>query len=88
MGSISDHHLQVSLPEILERVGRGEKSAIIKDGRAVACLATTDQHKPDVVSWAEVREAIRKMIEFQQRRGPTLHDDLTIREMIDEGRRS
>lgn len=86
MESISDHQLQASLPEILERVGQGEQFTIIKDGQAVASLAPPPRRTSAEPSKMDVKTAIEKLIEFQKR-GPTLGDGLTIRQLIDEGRR-
>jgi hypothetical protein len=41
-----------------------------------------------VESKPDVRNAVREMLEFRDKSGPVLGDDVTIRDLIHEGRRS
>jgi prevent-host-death family protein len=71
------------LPRLLERVERGETITILRHGKPVARLvpAAPTAPRPEI---AEVIEAMRM---FQEQEAPTLGGDLSIRDLIDEGRR-
>jgi prevent-host-death family protein len=80
MTSVGSYQAKTHLPQLLERVARGEKILITRHGRAVAMLVPAEvEQKPDV------RAVLRKMREL--RKGVTLGPDLTIRQLIEEGRR-
>lgn len=69
--------------ELIGRAEAGEEITIRRHGAPVAKLVP-------VVSKLSVEERRRRRIEFQEWRrlhGPTLGPDLTIRDLIDEGRR-
>jgi prevent-host-death family protein len=80
MESVGSFEAKTYLPRLLERVAQGEEFTITKHGKPVARLvaASTMKPKPDV------RAAVEAMKQF--RKGRTLAD-LSIREMIEEGRR-
>ena len=78
MQTVGAYEAKTHLPALLDRVARGEEITITRHGVPVAKLVPTAARK------MEVREAIQAMMEF--RKGRRL-DDLSIREMIDEGRR-
>lgn len=79
MKSIGAYEAKTHLPELLARVAKGEKITITKHGVPVATLQPTDAAKK-----IPVREIIDQMKRFrrQHRLG-----ELTIRDMIEEGRR-
>ncbi|MFI5454801.1 MAG: type II toxin-antitoxin system Phd/YefM family antitoxin [Isosphaerales bacterium] len=81
METVGSFEAKTHLPQLLERVARGEEITITKHGKPVARLvpATTMKPKPDV------RKVIEELKAFSK--GNTLGKGLTIREMIDEGRR-
>ena len=79
MTTVDSYEAKTHLSKLLERVARGEKITITKHGVPVAMLVPVPgAERPDV------RAAVQKMLE--SRKGRTL-GDLTIREMIEEGRR-
>jgi prevent-host-death family protein len=79
MNSIGSYEAKTHLPRLLERVAKGERITITKHGAPVAMLVpVSSSAKP------EVQEVIDALKEF--RRGRTLNG-LTVREMIDEGRK-
>jgi prevent-host-death family protein len=80
MVSIGAFEAKTHLPQLLARVARGEKITITKRGKPVAMLIPPPPKKVDV------RKAVKKMQEFRERMGPKLQG-LSIREMIEEGRR-
>ena len=79
MQSVGSYEAKTHLPALLDRVAHGEEITITRHGVPVAILVPPSAgRKPDV------REAIQAMLEF--RKGHRL-DGLSIREMIEEGRR-
>ena len=79
MKSVGSYEAKTHLPRLLSQVEKGESITITKRGKPIAKLIPAEeQEKPDV------RTAIEQVKAF--RKGRTL-GDLTIREMIDDGRR-
>lgn len=82
MTAIGIYDAKTQLPKLVERVGRGERFVITKHGRPVAQLVPAESvREPTVI------ETIREMEEWQERDGPTLGPDLTIRDLREAGRR-
>jgi len=81
MESVGSFEAKTHLPQLLERVAKGEEFTITKHGKPVARLVPANPVgvKPDV------KRVIAEMRAF--RKGNTLGDDVTIRELIEEGRR-
>lgn len=79
MDSIGSYEAKTHLPQLLERVAKGEKITITKHGVPVATLQPADASKKP-----PVREVIDQLKQF--RHGQRL-DGLSIRELIEEGRR-
>lgn len=69
------------LSELVDRASRGETFAITKHGRLVAKLVPAEESVRRMTS----QEAAAKIREIQSR--STLGQDLTLRQLIDEGRR-
>lgn len=81
--SVDWYEAKSHLPALLERVAKGESITITRHGKPVAQLVPVQvESKPDV------RNAVREMLEFRDKSGPVLADDVTIRDLIHEGRRS
>lgn len=80
MESVGAYEAKTHLPRLLDRVARGEEIRITRNGRPVARLVPEGAARPD-----DVRAAIAEIKEF--RKGRILGDDVTIRELIEEGRR-
>ena len=78
MKQIGVYEAKTHLPRLLDEVERGESITITRHGRPVARLVPIHGRR------RTVREAIEAIEEF--RKGNTL-GDLTIRELIEEGRR-
>ena len=76
--------LRERLSEILERAEQGETITITREGRPVARLVPPPN---DDEEQAEVARVIAEMLEWRKLHGPKLGKALTIREMIEEGRR-
>jgi prevent-host-death family protein len=83
METVGSYEAKTHLPRLLERVERGETFIITRHGKAVARLvpATPTAALPEI---AVVIEAMRV---FQEQEAPTLGDDLSVRDLINEGRR-
>ena len=80
MAEVGAYEAKTHLPRLLERVSKGERITITKHGTPIAMLVPVEQTKRQRTV-AETIEEIRRF-----RRGRRL-DGLTIRELIDEGRR-
>ncbi len=79
MQSIGAYEAKTHLPRLLERVAKGETITITKHGVPVAMLVPAPEARRK-----SIREVIDALKEFH--RGKTL-DGITIRELIEEGRR-
>jgi prevent-host-death family protein len=83
MATVGSYEAKTHLPQLLERVEHGETITITRHGKPVARLvpAVPTAPRPEI---ADVIEAMRL---FQEQEAPTLGDDLSIRDLINEGRR-
>jgi len=83
MHTVGSYEAKTHLPQLLERVEHGETITITRHGKPVARLV------PAVVTTTcpDAAAAIAAMIAFQEQEGPTLGGKITIRDLIDEGRR-
>lgn len=79
MSKVGSYYAKTHLPRLLKRVARGERITITRHGVPVAMLVPVE-NRPKL----DIRTAIEEMKKF--RRGHKL-GKLTIREMIEEGRR-
>lgn len=79
METVGAYEAKTHLPQLLERVAKGEKITITKHGMPVATLQPADSAKR-----APVRDVIDQLKRF--RIGHSL-DGLSIRDLIEEGRR-
>jgi prevent-host-death family protein len=79
MESVGSFEAKTHLPQLLERVAKGEEFTITRHGKPVARLVPAEAVKPDV------RQVIAEMRAF--RKGNTLGEGITIRDLIEEGRR-
>jgi prevent-host-death family protein len=83
MHTVGSYEAKTHLPQLLERVEHGETITITRHGKPVARLvpAVAATPRPDVAA------AIAAMAAFQEQEGPTLGGKITLRDLIDEGRR-
>jgi prevent-host-death family protein len=79
MQTVGSYEAKTHLPALLDRVAHGEQITITRHGVPVAVLVP-----PGGRQKGDVKVAIQNMIEF--RKGQRL-DGLSIRELIEEGRR-
>jgi prevent-host-death family protein len=82
MTSIGSYEAKTHLPALLERVAKGEKILITRRGKPLAMLVP-----PPKESKRDVKLVVKEMLEYRDRHGPVLGKDLTIRQLIEEGRR-
>ena len=79
MHTVDTNEAKTHLPALLDRVAQGEQITITRHGVPVAVLTP-----PSGARKGDVQAAIRDLLEF--RKGHRL-DGLSIRELIEEGRR-
>jgi antitoxin (DNA-binding transcriptional repressor) of toxin-antitoxin stability system len=82
MDSVGSYEAKTHLPELLERVKQGEKILITRRGTPVALLT---QPPPKV--GRDVRQIVEDMLAYRDRQNRTT-GDLTIRQMIEQGRKT
>jgi len=80
MQFVGSYEAKTHLPQLLDRVARGEEIVITRNGRPVARLVPEPATEE-----ADVRAVIARVREF--RKGRRLGDDLTVRQLVQEGRR-
>ncbi|MDR3634469.1 MAG: type II toxin-antitoxin system prevent-host-death family antitoxin [Isosphaeraceae bacterium] len=81
METVGSFEAKIHLPQLVERVAKGEEFTITKHGKPVARLVPAGAIKPRL----DVRKVIAELKAFSK--GNTLGKGVTIRELIDEGRR-
>lgn len=80
MAQVGAYEAKTHFAALLDRVERGERISITRHGRVVAVLAPPPE-MPD----RTVEEAIAEIIEM--RKGRALGHDLSVRDLINAGRR-
>ncbi len=80
MTTVGTFEAKTHLTQLLDRVAKGERIVITNRGKPVAMLVPPEPERQNV------RQAVKEMREL--RKGNVLGEDLTIRELIEEGRRS
>ena len=82
MKSVGTYEAKTHLPRLLAQVEQGESITITKrGGKPIAKLVPADAAEKK-----DVKQVIEEMLNYRDQHGPVLGDDLTIREMIEEGR--
>ncbi len=80
MKSVGSKKARSRFPSLLKKVRNGQSFQITKGGVAIAKIVPVETPAVDVA------DVIRQMEEFQAN-GPILGPDITIKELIEEGRR-
>jgi prevent-host-death family protein len=80
MTTVGSYEAKTHLPELLERVAKGERVVITRRGKPVAMLVPPPAEKNDV------RRVIEEFKAYTKQHARTL-SRLTYRDLIDEGRR-
>lgn len=81
MTTVGSYEAKTHLPELLERVARGERILITRRGVPVALLSPLKEK-----SHADVQTVVEEMIAYRSSRKRTL-GKLSVRQLIDAGRR-
>ena len=81
MTTISFYEARTHLSQLLDQVARGKRILITRRGKPAALLSP-----PPAEAGKDIKQVLREMKAL--RRGNVLGEDLTIRELIGEGRRS
>ncbi len=81
MTTISFYEARTHFSELLDQVAKGKRVLITRRGKPAALLSP-----PPTETKKDVAEVVREMLAFRDREGPTL-GGLTIRKLIEEGRR-
>jgi prevent-host-death family protein len=81
MESVGSFEAKTHLAQLLDRVAQGEEFTITKHGKPVARLVPAIAAKPK----PDVRQAIEELKAFSK--GNTLGEGITIRDLIEDGRR-
>jgi prevent-host-death family protein len=81
MKTIGSYEAKTKLPQLLDEVAKGKKITITKRGKPVALLVPVPKENQK-----DVKQVVQEMLAYRDRVKRTL-GGLTIREMIEEGRR-
>jgi len=82
MTSVGTFEAKTHLTQLLGRVAKGEKILITNRGQPVAVLVP-----PETEKRGDVTSLVEEMLRIRDEHGPTLGKKLTLRQMIEQGRR-
>ena len=82
MLEVGTFEAKTHLTALLQRVARGERITITRRGEPVAMLAPHEK-QPEV----DVAAVVQEMLACRDQAGPTLGRGLSVRKLIEEGRR-
>ena len=82
MTRVGTFEAKTHLTQLLARVAKGEKILITNRGEPVAMLV-----QPQPENCGDVAGLVGEMLRIRDEHGPTLGKNLTIRQLIEEGRR-
>lgn len=82
MTSVGTFEAKTHLTKLLSRVAKGERILITNRGRPVAMLVPPEPKPRD-----DVARIVKEMLRVRDEEGPTLGKNLTIRQLMEEGRR-
>jgi antitoxin (DNA-binding transcriptional repressor) of toxin-antitoxin stability system len=87
MTTVTVDEARAALPELLRRIGAGEKVVITDGGKWVGLLAPPPpMPEADAVRRARAEEAIRTILALREE-GPVLPEGVTVQDLLDEQRR-
>ncbi len=81
METVGSFDAKTHLPQLLERVAQGEEFTITRHGKPIARLVPAVPAKPR----PDVRQVIEELKAFSK--GNRLGGEVTVRDLIEEGRR-
>jgi prevent-host-death family protein len=82
MKTVGSYEAKTHLPRLLSLVEKGATITITKRGKPIAVLSPAAS-----ATARDVKTVVAEMLAYRDQQGPTLGDDLTIKDMIEEGRR-
>jgi antitoxin (DNA-binding transcriptional repressor) of toxin-antitoxin stability system len=82
MTTMGFYEARTHLSELLDHVAKGKKVLITRHGKPAALLGP-----PPKRGRRDVRQVVQDMLAFRDREGPTLGGQVSIRQLIEEGRR-
>jgi prevent-host-death family protein len=82
LAEVGSFEAKTHLSELLDRASRGESIVITKRGKAVAMLVPPPKEEKK-----DLKKVIKEMLAYRDKHGPVLGPGLTIRDLIEEGRR-
>jgi len=82
MTTMGFYEARTRLSELLDHVAKGKKILITRRGKPAALISP-----PPRQNRQDVHQVVQDMLAFRDREGPTLGGQVTIRELIEEGRR-
>lgn len=82
MIEVGTFEAKTHLTQLLERVAKGDRIVITRRGKPVAMLVP-----PEVERETDVAAVVRGMLAQRDQQGPKLGRGLSVRQLIDEGRR-
>ncbi len=82
MTSVGTFEAKTHLTQLLGRVAKGEKILITNRGLPVAMLVPPEPENPQ-----DVKGIVEEMLRIRDEQGPTLGKNLSLRQMMEEGRR-
>ena len=82
MTTMGFYEARTHLSELLDDVAKGKKVLITRRGKPAALIGPPPKQRQ-----RHVRQVVQEMLAFRDREGTTLGGHVTIRELIDEGRR-
>ncbi len=82
MVEIGTFEAKTHLTQLLDRVAKGERIMITRRGKPIAMLVS-----PELPVETDVAAVVRDMLALRDEHGPKLGRGLTVRKLIDEGRR-
>ncbi len=80
--SVGSYEAKTHLPALLDRAAKGESITITRHGKPVAQLVPVQPERG-----RDIETAVREMLTFRDKSGPVLGEDLSIRNLINKGRR-
>jgi len=82
LAEVGSFEAKTHLSELLDRASRGERIVITKRGKAVAMLVPPPKDEKK-----DLKKVIKEMLAYRDKHGPVLGPSLTLRDLIEEGRR-
>jgi prevent-host-death family protein len=82
MTTLGFYEARTHLSELLDQVAKGKKVLITRRGKPAAVIGP-----PPREGQRDVRQVVKEMLAFRDGEGPMLGGQLSIRELIEEGRR-